>query len=291
MCGVTVENEDLRPLFTDIASYVVTLKGDIDGEHVGKKRKIADRNGNGEVKLEGMPGTFEAMMTANMNSVPNENGGRNRDGKAETGPVALTVKDVSFSMPVRKKLTLEITLGGEGAIGGKGSVIRGVNQGSGEVEFVVGYEDIGEFSCFIKPATRWLTWTSFRAHIPITSPRKGAETNELYHPPQGLLRNNTRPPRDPRTNPLHRSIRPRQNSVQRPNPRALLRPLDARPRAPTTYLRRDHQPRDPSQIRSRHQADRHRIRKYDTRIPSQERGRIPRQSVPGQQGGIPVLPA
>jgi hypothetical protein len=140
-----VENEDLRLLFTDIASYVVTLRGDIDEGHVGKKRKIADRNGNGEVKWEGTPGTVEAMMTANMNSVPNENGGRNRDSKAETGPIALTVKDVSFSMPVRKKLTLEITLGGEGAIGGKGSVIRGVNQGSGDVEFVVGYEDIGEF--------------------------------------------------------------------------------------------------------------------------------------------------
>lgn len=57
------------------------------------------------------------------------------------GMLALTIKDVSFSMPLRKKMALETTT--KTAEGKGGFAIRGRNQQTGEVEFQLRREEIG----------------------------------------------------------------------------------------------------------------------------------------------------
>jgi len=52
------------------------------------------------------------------------------------------VKDISFSVPLRKKLTLEI-VGGDKARGSAGG-IRAVNPSSGDVELGLAWSDIGK---------------------------------------------------------------------------------------------------------------------------------------------------
>ena len=111
-------------LFGDIASYVQELKdgssGNADG-HTTKKRKLegahADRNGiydNGKLTSQ--------EKHVRMNTA---------------WSTAYTVQDVSFSVPQRKKLTLQIGLDTKNGI-------RAVNPKTEQTEFGILMEDIGQ---------------------------------------------------------------------------------------------------------------------------------------------------
>ena len=56
---------------------------------------------------------------------------------------AFVAPDVSFAVPVRKKLRVEVVAGGQGVEGG----MRGMDMKTGETEVAVAWGDVGE-SCF-----------------------------------------------------------------------------------------------------------------------------------------------
>lgn len=55
-----------------------------------------------------------------------------------TANASFVAKEISFSVPVRKKLTLEVIEGVEGGM-------RGVNTTSGDMEVGMAWKDVGEF--------------------------------------------------------------------------------------------------------------------------------------------------
>ena len=111
------QHPDFEPLFGDIAQHVVLLQRPDSNHHTenpSKKRKF--ENGS-----NGMAQTDSHWKSASYS----------------------TVKELSFTIPQRKKLTLEI---GDGTAG-----LRGQNPATGEVEFATKWEDIQHVICLPVP--------------------------------------------------------------------------------------------------------------------------------------------
>src|SRR5436305_14404406 len=117
--GYQAQTPQHAQLFNLIAQYIIDLKtSSPENAPATKKRRIDDlsmrqlSNNNGS---DGGAGTIKGE--------PNT---------TTDGPALLAVGEISFSVPQRKKLTLEFF----------GWGIRAVNPGSGMVEFGVRYGDI-----------------------------------------------------------------------------------------------------------------------------------------------------
>ena len=124
--SVADENPKQSTLFRDISSYILkntTQTTLINGEPSSKKRKLDEPNG-----------------TQN---------GKAGDGSLTNVAVAAwrTYPGTSFSIPQRKKLTLELVLG-KGGDGG----IRALGAGN-TVEFSIGWKDVGKCT---QPIDFWL---------------------------------------------------------------------------------------------------------------------------------------
>ena len=116
-------------LFRDISSYILSAPSCqstlVNGEPATKKRKVE----NGERELNGAAGrsTAGAWVDAAVRA-------------------SWQGRDTSFSVPQRKKLTLEMVKRGDGC---KEGGIRGINPATGAVEFGVGWKNIGEFTAVL----------------------------------------------------------------------------------------------------------------------------------------------
>ncbi|MCJ1352039.1 MAG: hypothetical protein MMC33_002023 [Icmadophila ericetorum] len=119
----------LSPLFTDIARYIIELKEQVpsnDAETTGSPAK--------KRKLEGDDSRGAAIL--------NQNGSAPRVDAPWSNP--FTAPDVSFLVPQRKKLNLEIGLqGNEG--------IRAVNPKTQDSEFYAPWSDIETILCLPVP--------------------------------------------------------------------------------------------------------------------------------------------
>jgi hypothetical protein len=111
-------------LFRDISSYILNAPSCqsmlVNGEPATKKRKVE----NGERELNGVAGRSTAGTWVDAAVRASWQG-----------------QDTSFSVPQRKKLTLEMVKRGDGC---KEGGIRGINPATGAVEFGVGWRNIGE---------------------------------------------------------------------------------------------------------------------------------------------------
>jgi len=111
-------------LFRDISSYILSTPSCqstlVNGEPATKKRKVE----NGERELNGAAGRSTAGTWVDAAVQASWQG-----------------QDTSFSIPQRKKLTLEMVKRGDGC---KEGGIRGINPATGAVEFGVGWKNIGE---------------------------------------------------------------------------------------------------------------------------------------------------
>lgn len=138
--GNNPKQAELHTLFSDIGSFICELKrrnpnsssSENDSEPANKKRKIED-----EAKQQLQVPTRTAISAAT-----NANGTKSAANAWSNVSIqpAWKAQDVSFSIPQRKKLHMEIIKDGpKGASGG----IRGVNTTSGAVEFGVSWKDVG----------------------------------------------------------------------------------------------------------------------------------------------------
>ena len=111
-------------LFRDISSYILNAPNCqstlVNGEPATKKRKVE----NSERELNGAAGRSTAGTWVDA-----------------TVRASWQSQDTSFSVPQRKKLTLEMVKRGDGC---KEGGIRGINPATGAVEFGVGWKNIGE---------------------------------------------------------------------------------------------------------------------------------------------------
>lgn len=88
-------------LFNEITAYVSDLrKSSESSEPASKKRKI-----DSELPLN-PKGVSNGAAATNGSS---QNGGAAQAGSREEGPSLLQIQDISFTLPVRKKLTVEFT--------------------------------------------------------------------------------------------------------------------------------------------------------------------------------------
>jgi len=81
----------LVDLFNNISLYVSELRSSSASEHVAKKRKLDDSNGNGDVHANG-----------------SMNGGSKSEA-VDNEEALLAVQDISVVIPQRKKYTIEFT--------------------------------------------------------------------------------------------------------------------------------------------------------------------------------------
>ncbi|KAF2809388.1 Rtt106-domain-containing protein [Mytilinidion resinicola] len=116
-------------LFRDISSYILNFSGAqtsvVNGEPAGKKRKLENGHANGAAG-KSTTGTWADAVTQ----------------------TAWRGTDTSFSIPQRKKLTLEMVKKGNGV---KEGGIRGINPATGEVEFGIAWKDVEQIFCLPLP--------------------------------------------------------------------------------------------------------------------------------------------
>ncbi|KAF2490846.1 Rtt106-domain-containing protein [Lophium mytilinum] len=116
-------------LFRDISSYILKFSGAqtsvVNGEPAGKKRKLENGHGNG-AGAKSITGTWADAATQ----------------------TAWRGTDTSFSIPQRKKLTLEMVKKGNGV---KEGGIRGINAATGDVEFGIAWKDVEQIFCLPLP--------------------------------------------------------------------------------------------------------------------------------------------
>lgn len=121
------------PLFQDLARYTCSLLA---------------RNANTSLPLIPPPSDGPAVKKRKLqNGDAEEAAQASVDLKAADAPLQFYVQDISFAVPQRKKLTLEITAGR--------TYLRARNQTTKEVEFGVPMNRIREFGC------HYLLWDSF----------------------------------------------------------------------------------------------------------------------------------
>ncbi|KAK7542187.1 negative regulator of DNA transposition [Phyllosticta citribraziliensis] len=134
------ENPTHKPLFSSISSYILQLhnrSATVNGaassdEPAAKKRKLEEQQ-------------QQQQQAARANGA---GAGSWADANA---PADLTVPDVSFSIPARKKFQLEVVGKGPGA------GIRAVGAG-GAVEFGVGFADVDQIFCLPIPEKAKRQW-------------------------------------------------------------------------------------------------------------------------------------
>ncbi|KAF2018249.1 Rtt106-domain-containing protein [Aaosphaeria arxii CBS 175.79] len=119
------QNPKHSTLFRDISTYILNRTSQSVPEPASKKRKLDNSNGNNGVQN----GTAKGADTANLLSASTT------AWKTYTG--------VSFSIPQRKKLTLEL-------VSGKGGGVRGIGA-DGKVEFGIAWKDVDQIFCLPVP--------------------------------------------------------------------------------------------------------------------------------------------
>ncbi|KAK7550861.1 negative regulator of DNA transposition [Phyllosticta citricarpa] len=132
------ENPNHKPLFSSISSYIMQLhnrSANTNGaassdEPAAKKRKLDEQQQQQAARANGAGAGSWADANA---------------------PADLTVSDVSFSVPARKKFQLEVVGKGHGA------GIRAVGAG-GAVEFGVGFADVDQIFCLPIPEKAKRQW-------------------------------------------------------------------------------------------------------------------------------------
>ena len=115
---------EYETLFTDIASYTLSLKAQAAIRTEGEGERPAKRQRGGE-----------QPVTTSSNGVSGSKA-------LDAAPATLAIKELSFSVPQRKKLTLE--LAGEGLT----EVLRARNTVTGFLEFGVPMREIGESTSY-----------------------------------------------------------------------------------------------------------------------------------------------
>ena len=110
------KHPELESLFKDIAQHIVNLRGitETQSEQPSKKRKLDNAaNGKEHTSSSWKPGSFS------------------------------TIKELSFTVPQRKKLTLDI---GDASAG-----LRAINPTTNDVEFGVNWRDVAQVVCLPVP--------------------------------------------------------------------------------------------------------------------------------------------
>jgi len=116
-----------------LAVYIIRLQHEIKD----LKRKLGDTSTNGIHPPEDGPPSKKRKFPER-NGQQQNGGGSSPHMAWRTANASFVAKEISFSVPVRKKLTLEVIEGVEGGM-------RGVNTTSGDMEVGMAWKDVGEF--------------------------------------------------------------------------------------------------------------------------------------------------
>lgn len=128
------DDKRLTPLLHDIASYILLLRrthSNPDTPETGKRSLEDTLNGSEPASKRRKPGGPVEVKEETSSTRPVA--WLNQDA-------AFVAPDVSFAVPVRKKLRVEVVACGKGGGGG----IRGVDVKTGAAEVAVAWVDIGE---------------------------------------------------------------------------------------------------------------------------------------------------
>ena len=121
--------QELTILFNDIAEYILTLNPSLKSSASKKRAHDEDNNSSERKKIK----------TEDDGATPRT--GSTSIAWTTDGETSFQAADISFAVPVRKKLRLELV--GTAEDGSNGG-IRGVNPATGQFEVGMSYSDIGE---------------------------------------------------------------------------------------------------------------------------------------------------